>query len=514
MNHIHLSTTTIITSLFFFFWLNLHFLFSLFIYLYILMDHRPGNMRFATGGALLLLLGYLYYRHKYVHPEVPQVLAKQGGLADRIANRLLRGKQDVSSSSHLASKNDEKQKINPSLVFRPAFLFANAHSQILLLQLFYLFKLWPKLVYFREVIDAHPHFDLNLISPDESNKNGDIDDEMNRDVLLNSMSSETIALDWCFPVEKHYHPQHDKIETSPFDNENNVVVVMLHGITGTSKEFSSMAKYIRDNTDWTSVVLNRRGHSDTLKNPMFNIMGSTHDLRVAVQHIRKRFPRSKLALVGSSAGSGLLTRYLGEEGIDENNKQEFFTAVAISPGYDIHVAFPRVHSIYNSLLTKRLVSFFVERNEHVLNKHPHPRAKEKISLLKSVQSISEFSYHASFFGLPLHVLDDHAHDHDLTYRKFLDLSCPMKVVTNIKIPTLVINAYDDPVCVGDNVTDFALPLTEYDNCCLITTQRGSHVCFIGESENGGLFDYEMFGDKIVVGWIKSALEEINQTDKA
>ena len=48
--------------------------------------------------------------------------------------------------------------------------------------------------------------------------------------------------------------------------------------------------------------------------PQMNLFGSTHDLREQIAFIQQQFPQSELYAVGSSAGTGLLVRYLGEEG--------------------------------------------------------------------------------------------------------------------------------------------------------------------------------------------------------
>lgn len=79
--------------------------------------------------------------------------------------------------------------------------------------------------------------------------------------------------------------------------------------------------------------------------PRFNLMGDTHDLRHAVRHIvdkvRRERPGSPIFLAGISAGSGLLVRYLGEEGPES----PFMAAASLCPGYDIRVCFRRVHPL-------------------------------------------------------------------------------------------------------------------------------------------------------------------------
>ena len=59
---------------------------------------------------------------------------------------------------------------------------------------------------------------------------------------------------------------------------------------------------------------NRRGHAGLhLTSPSFNVMGEAKDTAAQVEAVRNRFPDSSyLAMVGISAGSGLLVTYLGK----------------------------------------------------------------------------------------------------------------------------------------------------------------------------------------------------------
>jgi predicted alpha/beta-fold hydrolase len=59
-------------------------------------------------------------------------------------------------------------------------------------------------------------------------------------------------------------------------------------------------------------VYHRRGHAKPLKKPEFNLFGKASDLHQAVLALKKERPQAPVALVGSSAGSALVVRYLGE----------------------------------------------------------------------------------------------------------------------------------------------------------------------------------------------------------
>lgn len=66
---------------------------------------------------------------------------------------------------------------------------------------------------------------------------------------------------------------------------------------------------------WRSCCHVRRGHGGLpLKTPKWNTMGDTDDVVDAVREIETAYPDAPLLLVGLSAGSGLVARYLGREG--------------------------------------------------------------------------------------------------------------------------------------------------------------------------------------------------------
>ncbi|MEL0028105.1 MAG: alpha/beta hydrolase, partial [Perlucidibaca sp.] len=92
-------------------------------------------------------------------------------------------------------------------------------------------------------------------------------------------------------------------------------IVLLHTITGSPASMAELVDDLHAGTGWRIVLCLRRGHADLpLTTPRLNILGCTDDLREQLAVIQARFPESPLYGVGSSAGSGLLVRYLGEEG--------------------------------------------------------------------------------------------------------------------------------------------------------------------------------------------------------
>ena len=119
------------------------------------------------------------------------------------------------------------------------------------------------------------------------------------------------------------------------DAPRTPTLVLLHTVTGSPHSMRSLARDLRAMTGWRIVQCTRRGHGGLpLTAPVINTMGCTDDLREQLQRIQDAFPDSPLYAIGASAGSGLLVRYLGEEGAASKIR----AGVAYCPGYDIGVA--------------------------------------------------------------------------------------------------------------------------------------------------------------------------------
>lgn len=230
-------------------------------------------------------------------------------------------------------------------------------------------------------------------------------------------------------------------------------IVLLHTITGSPDSMSQIVWDLHACTGWRVVLCVRRGHADLpLATPRINILGSTADLREQLAVIRARFPLSPLFGVGSSAGSGLLARYLGEEGAGA----PFVAAFADCPGYDTDVGFDRAHPFYSRMMAKKMVGQFITRHLPVIGHLP------TTARLKSAESLADFyrhNYELAGYG---------------SYEEYTDACNPMRVFQDIRTPLMILNAEDDPVCRIANVAPFLPAMREMPNVILVTTAQGSH----------------------------------------
>ncbi|MDQ8035936.1 MAG: alpha/beta hydrolase [Pedobacter sp.] len=230
-------------------------------------------------------------------------------------------------------------------------------------------------------------------------------------------------------------------------------VVILHTIGGSPASMAELVRDVQAATGWRIALCVRRGHAGLpLPVPRINILGSTDDLREQLAVIRQRFPDSPLYAIGSSAGSGLLVRFLGEEG----NASPFRASFAYCPGYNTDEAFEKAHPFYSRYIVKKLVQRFVEPHAEKIAHLP------TLASLRKAESLAEFHRHMyEFSGYS-------------SYEAYSQASNPMRVFDRITTPVMILNSEDDLICRIDNVTPYLDAMRSMPNVILVTTEKGSH----------------------------------------
>jgi len=233
-------------------------------------------------------------------------------------------------------------------------------------------------------------------------------------------------------------------------------VVVLPSIAGDAQSMRHIVRDLRRSTGWRVVVCTRRGHGELpLTTPQLNTMGSTQDLREQLALIRARLPESPIYAVGVSAGSALLVRYLGEEGV----RSQIQSAVAYCPGYDISVAWSRAQPRYSRLMARRLKKYFLLRHASVL---------EQLGSYDTCLASGDLAeFHERLYEMAGY----------RDYADYLRHSNPVSVMGQVAVPVMIINALDDPVCVAANAADHVDAIRRVPDALLVRTAHGSHCAF-------------------------------------
>lgn len=230
-------------------------------------------------------------------------------------------------------------------------------------------------------------------------------------------------------------------------------IVLMHTITGSPESMRELVKDLHEYTGWRIALCIRRGHAKLpMPVPKMNLFGSTEDLKEQIQFIQTEFPQSDLYGVGTSAGTGLLVRYLGEEGDQTPLKAAF----ALCPGYNTELGFKNIHPFYSKLMTKKLFNKFIK---------PYSETWQKTNTLSQVlMSKNLFEFEQTYFEMAGFA----------DYATYSQATNPIYVFKNVKIPLMILNAEDDPICSIKNLDPYKDVIQHMPNIIVVTTKKGSH----------------------------------------
>ena len=203
-------------------------------------------------------------------------------------------------------------------------------------------------------------------------------------------------------------------------------------------------------------VFHQRGDGGApLGSPRFNVFGDTRDLGDAVERVRAEHALP-VVLYATSAGTGILVRYLGERGADA----PVAAAWCNNPGYDIGCAMTRCGWLYDS-------AYYLWRMKRHYLGGPNRALLEAfdadaLRACLRARTLHEFMVGAApFAGAP-------------TFGEYLLRSNPIGTAHNIRIPILILNADDDPVCSVRNVDDHINLYKSHPTAVLCRVSRGGH----------------------------------------
>lgn len=277
--------------------------------------------------------------------------------------------------------------------------------------------------------------------------------------LATLSDGETVALDWVGEI-----PNEDLLADTP-------VLMLHHGAGGRSTDLPGQA-YVRDalQRGWLVCALNRRGHKPgvSFKKDRWNFFGCPEDLRCVIRNlVRKKRPKARVLMIGISAGSGLVARFMGEQGRRSGNEEAFTSsfcdaAVGVSPGFDIERCMSKFGPPYSWAMLHFQKEFLRKHNLVFGHKGSYDEAinaQDLQSWLNSMWSIANDEYSSS--------------------QDYYDAHNPMRVTDFIREPCLFINAEDDPLCVKENIFESQENgLMKNDmNGAIALTKTGSHCSF-------------------------------------
>jgi len=268
--------------------------------------------------------------------------------------------------------------------------------------------------------------------------------------------------------ERLITPDHDFIDIDWYGEGNQPLIILLHGLTG-----SSQSGYIRGlqfallTQGFRSAALNFRGCSGEFnRSARCYHSGETEDIHFLYQTLRQREPDTPFAAVGFSLGGNVLLKWLGEQG----NKLSLFAAIAVSVPLVLSTCATKLDNgfskIYRGNLLRELKHHVRAKQRHLEKLGEHKEAG-KIKQLGDLSGIKSFWEYDDKVVARLHGFKN--------VQDYYQRSSSRQFLKSITIPTLLIQAIDDPF-----MTEEVLPdLDELSPAIhLEITQGGGHVGFI------------------------------------
>lgn len=159
-------------------------------------------------------------------------------------------------------------------------------------------------------------------------------------------------------------------------------------------------------------------------------LGDSTDLSIMFNHIRKTYPNAPLYGVGFSLGANLLLRYLGQ--VKESTPLK--SATALSAGYCGRSGYylMRNNMFYSKQLTKKWMQV-VLKSEELWNNHP----AVDMTQVRKAETLEQLDAALSAKILQYETTEAYYTDHG-----------SIDWLEHIRIPTLLLNALDDPIIKG------------------------------------------------------------------
>lgn len=242
------------------------------------------------------------------------------------------------------------------------------------------------------------------------------------------------------------------------------LAVLSHGLEGHSQRPYITGMVRRLNRDgWDCLAWNYRGCGGEInRNPCLYHNGSTADLDAVIAHAM-RAGYSRIMLAGFSLGGNLTLLYLGRE----RAREGVVAAVVFSVPCDLASASIAIGQPQNV--------FYMRRFLRELHKKVQAKARQYPHLVSDTgyASIRDFKGFDDRYTAPLHGFSS-AED-------YWEKCSSLPWLGQIRVPTLIINAADDPFLGKGCFPVDACAANP--NLTLLIPERGGHCGFVDELDN-------------------------------
>ena len=252
----------------------------------------------------------------------------------------------------------------------------------------------------------------------------------------------------------------DFIDVDLCKNKDRPTALLLHGLEG-SIDSSYMRGMIAamNAKRWQILVMHFRGCSGEPNRLLQSYhSGVSEDLDQVITLLSKQSIEIDY-VVGYSLGGNVLLKWLGEDGKAKKIK----AAVAVSVPLLLDVCADEIHKGFSKIYAYFLLKSLRKKTRLKLSLF----GKSALPKLHNISKLTSFRKFDHYFTAPVHGFEDGDH----YYKK----SSSKQFVAFIKIPTLILQAKDDPFMNATVIPDHN---TIPKNVTLEVSEHGGHVGFV------------------------------------
>ena len=255
------------------------------------------------------------------------------------------------------------------------------------------------------------------------------------------------------------------------DRREHATVVIWHGMEGSTNSVYMIAtadKAFRAGFNVVRVNYRNCGGTEHLTPTLYH-GGLSDDLRVVVNQLIESEGLKRIFVLGFSLGGNMVLKLAGEYG--ENAPSEVVAIGVVSPSVDLEASANLIQSRRNWLYHKQFMWSLKNRIRLKQKLFPDVYDVSRLPQIRNLREFDEeFTSRASGF---------------LNASDYYHRASSIRVVADIRIPTLLIHAEDDPFIPFEPLRDPVFSKNPY--IMLVGTERGGHVAFISSRTNEDRF---------------------------
>ncbi len=240
-------------------------------------------------------------------------------------------------------------------------------------------------------------------------------------------------------------------------------LLLLHGLEGGMHSHYARAMFREaSQRGWAAdLLLFRSCGTEPNRLPRSYHSGETTDPLWIIEQLVHEFPHAPLGLMGVSLGGNVLCKLLGEQ--STRLPTQVVGAVAMSVPFDLARASRHLGRGFGAIYEKFFLKSLIPKALSKIDRHPELAPLRHVAAARTLWAFDDA------FTAPLHGYRDAA--------DYYARASALPFLANIRLPTLLLNAEDDPFLPADVLTEVREAVRHNEHVEIEFPARGGHVGF-------------------------------------